>query len=308
METNQNGQLRDFVYLDTERIRSLVAQLYEGVPELSEETKGKDKSGSGEAGLNLPIIGKLGIGGSILYQHATTETKSIHHYLYSLLEHQLFELKKVRVVDAAFPKLDDGWDSLKDGDFVLAKGHVQIIDYTTVVNGMQALPRLIELSLVFGKQGLKQQLTDKKITTKEFEQLSKSAQSSMPSKKDIEAIAEMVEKLYGGVSRVRVFPYPDDMQHQFVGTLPHQFFSVEQSSALACSGRIFGENWSAMGLVNRSSAAAQGGSAKKTQGQTMNIEEAIEEMVSAMQEIGKLTFSVEHPATAFLPIAIYRSC
>src|SRR5947208_9118423 len=65
--------LRDFFYLDIDRVRSLVAQLREGMPEAVE----RQTVHHGRGGLKLV---------EYAYERTQTETRSVHHYIFSLLE------------------------------------------------------------------------------------------------------------------------------------------------------------------------------------------------------------------------------
>jgi hypothetical protein len=154
--------------LDIDRVRSFVAQLYQGVPEAFEERKGTEKTGKGEAGVEIPGLVKLGIGGDILYQKSATETRSAHHYLYSLFEQKLIELDRLLKVDQSFEV--EKWTpaSFEDGTFVLVHGKVQIVDYRSVVTAFQMIPRIAEIALTFQKQTLRQQLQSGKISQSQY--------------------------------------------------------------------------------------------------------------------------------------------
>jgi hypothetical protein len=122
--------LKDFIYLDIDRVRSFVAQLYRGVPEEFEERKGEEKTAKGEAGAKIVGLVNIGIGGDILYQKGATETRSAHHYLYDLFEQKLLESDRLLKIDQDFEI--DKWalDTFEDGTPVLVKGRVQTM--TTV--------------------------------------------------------------------------------------------------------------------------------------------------------------------------------
>jgi hypothetical protein len=301
-------QLKDFIYLDIDRLRSFVAQVYQGVPEAFEERKGLEKTGKGEAGVTIPGVVKLGIGGDILYQKSATETRSAHHYLYSLFEQKLIELDRLFKVDQYFEV--DKWTpaSFEDGKFVLVHGKVQIIDYRSVVTAFQMIPRIAEIALTFQKQTLRQQLQSGKISQPQYDKQVGSTGMPALNKKDVQQIGEMVDKLYSGISRVKVFPFASDEQHRFVGNTIHEYFSTVPFNPLMSSGLLSGANWYVMGLVNSAVSYSSMPSPRLGEGMVQNLEDSLEQVVFALQGVSKFTLSIEFPAISIVPIAIYRPC
>lgn len=299
-----NDRLTDFIYLDIDRIRSFIAQLYQGVPEAFEETKGQEKSGKGEAGITAPLLGKLGIEGSILYQKSTAETRSAHHYLYSLLEQKLNEFSKFVKVDADFSKDDWTPDKFQDGTFVLVQGRIQIIDYRNVVNVLDMLPRIIDIVSHFQKQTLLQKLQNREIDQRTYDSSLKSTGITTINKKDITQISEIVEKLYHGIARVKAFPFGNENKFCFTGNTIYEYFSTSPDNPLS-SGLLSGANWYMMGLINEPISYSTTPLSEQSE---QSFEDKLEALVFAMQGISKLTLSVQFPSIAITPIAIYRQC
>jgi len=93
--------LRDFIYVDVDRVRSLLAQLAGGVVEGSVErlTKSRDARAGGS------IFGLFELGGGLLRERATEQTKSLQDALFLLFEDAasqsgLFDLS----VDSRIPR------------------------------------------------------------------------------------------------------------------------------------------------------------------------------------------------------------
>jgi hypothetical protein len=299
-------QLKDIVYLDIDRVRSFVAQLYEGVPEAFEETKGHEQTGRGEVEFNIPVLAKLGVGGNILFQKSTTETRSAHHYLYNLFEQELKKLGKLLTVDEDFEV--DKWtpDRFQDGTFVLVQGKVQIIDYRSVVGVLQMIPQIAEIAARFKKQALQKELQEGKTDQRQYSRQMKSIEIPTSFKKDVSDIGKMVNDLYSGISRVKVFPFSGNSQSYFVGNVTHDYFSMTSTTnPLPSYGLLSGLNWFVVGLVNKPTASISIG-APATGSQ--NLEDLLEQLVFAMQEISKFTLAVEFSAISVVPVAIYRAC
>ena len=75
--------LREFLYLDTERVRSYLAQLHEGVPETATSRTQNDAACGEAEGGALVARGRWPPGSLCPRQD---EMKSLHHHAYTLFE------------------------------------------------------------------------------------------------------------------------------------------------------------------------------------------------------------------------------
>ncbi len=135
--------VRDFVYLDWERVRSLAAQLLEGIPQDQREERRHEVGGKSQIELSALTILKGQGGVDYRYFRSTSETQSFHHHVYSLFEDALIQKNLVTVIDDTLA--DDRWaeDFFYDGQFVLATGIVRIMDYSWVAGFMESFPNTI---------------------------------------------------------------------------------------------------------------------------------------------------------------------
>jgi hypothetical protein len=299
--------LKDFTYLDIDRVKSFIAQLYEGVPEAFEEIAGKERGGSGEAGVDILGLLKLGGGGSILYQKSMTETRSVHRYLYTLFERKLKDLNKLIDIDANFPIEQWTLDKFEDGEFVLINGKVQIINYRSVISSIQMIPELMEIGTEFQKQALKQRFAKKEIPQQEYDKQLKTINTPTIDKQDIGKLADLLEKFYSDASRVKVFPFKEDRDRRFVGNTIYEYFTASSPVNQSINQvMLSGTNWYVMGLVNKPDSTPPNIGTTASKGQ--NLEDSLEQVVFSLQAITKYTMSIDFPAISLLPIAIYRIC
>lgn len=121
--------LRDFVYLDWERVRSLSAQLLGGVPQDATRESGHDMGAKGQVRSGIPIVLDGRGEGDYHYYRTQNETRSLHHHVYSLFEKRLVERGAVTEVNADYDF--DEWteDGFRDGQFVRVTGLVRLMDY-----------------------------------------------------------------------------------------------------------------------------------------------------------------------------------
>ena len=306
---NPQIQLKDFIYLDIDRVKSFVAQLNEGVPEVFEESSGQEHGNTGEVGVDILHVIKAGIGGNILYQKSTTETKSIHRYLYTLFEQKLMKLDKLTKIDAKFPVEQWVSDTFEDGEFVLINGKVQITNYRSVISSIQMMPKLMDIGIGFQKQALKQKLVNKEISQIEYDKQFKKINTSAINEKDVQKIAELLEKFYSDSSRFKVFPFKEDSNRRFVGNTVYEYFTTSSSFDQSINQvMLSGKDWYVMGLVNKPESAPAAPTSVIPAGNVQNLDDSLEKVVFSLQEITKFTMSVDFPAISLLPIAIYRMC
>lgn len=299
--TAMNTNLKDFIYLDIDRVRSFVAQLYRGLPESFEETKGDESGVKSETEFSVPGLAKAGISGNILFQKSATETRSAHHYLYSLLEQRLKELKKIIQIPSEFG-LEKWQDTnFEDGAFVLVKGKVQIIDHRNLMQQSRMIPRLIDYIEKNQNQKLREQKQQGKITSQQYEQQLKEGKSQYPPKEELEQITQFIDDFYAGKPRLKVFPFTDNTDMYFVGNTLHEHFLAAQSVPTFDS--LSGEKWVVMGMINKPTQITTNPTPSPT-----NIEGMIEKVISAFQDLNKLILPAQFPAVSITPISIYRVC
>lgn len=58
--------LKDFIYLDIDRVRSFTSQLFEGIPETSDSKKGKEQDIKGKFKGCVPLLASGGVEGGLL--------------------------------------------------------------------------------------------------------------------------------------------------------------------------------------------------------------------------------------------------
>jgi hypothetical protein len=94
--------IRDFVYLDWERVRSVAAQLFQGIPEGRTDGESKEADAKGQLEGNALWLLKGQFGADYRYVRTENETRSFHHYIYSLVEDRLVKDKSLVIIDAEF--------------------------------------------------------------------------------------------------------------------------------------------------------------------------------------------------------------
>ena len=285
--------LRDFFYLDVDRIRSLLAQLREGIPEAFEKRQVQRGGGGIKLGLSLDYA----------YERADSETRSVHHYMYSLLEETLRQTDRLQVVDASFTI--DRWsrDGLPDGTLVLANGYLRLLDFEKITEAVESMPRILEIAQGFQKLSLKGQLQKGLITQREYEAGTRELSGPGMDRKDIKEIVEVVREMYSDALRLKVLPFDGDKASYLVGNLSAEHLQHPRSGLWLTGGVESQSKWWAMGIVNHLNTVDPASTALP---EKQTLEDHIEQILLSFSAIAKLTTSVELPALSFTPLAIYR--
>ncbi len=156
--TKEPPHIRDFIYLDIERIRSYISQVYGGLT--VERTSRLDRGHTiqGSVGVTIPLAFKAEADLSKYILKSDAETKSLHDLIFDQFYQALLFTKSLRHIGESD---SDIWDKtmFNDGSFISVKSVITITDYKYVSNFARRfkeltsmLSRTIDSSDVQGKQ------------------------------------------------------------------------------------------------------------------------------------------------------------
>lgn len=152
--------VRDFIYLDNERVRSYLAQLNGGLVESKQKTTGHDiatKSSVKADGLSKLFL-DAEAGAEYAFQKSTSETSTLHHAAFELVRTQLSNEKLIN---------SEGSSSKP---FSEIECHLRLVDYSVL--GMQ-LDHMGLLMPLFDKVAGNKPSQDNKATAKLMKDISK---------------------------------------------------------------------------------------------------------------------------------------
>lgn len=292
--------LRDFVYLDWERVRSLAAQLFRGVPENLTTETGKEASIGAEIEGGILGFLKGQAEGDYRYFRTQNETRSFHHYVYSLVEERLAKDRLLTPIDADFDYNTWTHQAFRDGQFVKVIGIIRLIDYSWTMGMLETMPRIMETALHMSRLESQKKQDD--------EQARQNVGRQEKTLKDMKAmnlgkVAEVVRTLYGDTIRVKVLPnknYPDKI---FSGAGNQDNFYDTAASLSQKYGYEVDANWVTLGQVNLSNSSTE--PLPLPIGNQM--EDALEIAVLKINEMARVISSTRFPAVSITPISIYRT-
>jgi len=304
--TRPKSMLRDFVYLDWERVRSLAAQLFRGVPQDATAERGSEVTAEGrlEGGVFGLLKGQAGA--DYRYFRTENETRSFYHYVYSLVEDRLSKDKLITSIDANFDFKQWTNSFFRDGQFVRVTGVVRLMDFAWISTMLEALPKMLRTAQHAESFTLKKMRATQLITQQDFEAKKKAQQKQLRELKalKIEEITGLMRQLYGNVVRVKVLPdrrHPDKV---LAGSGDLVCFHDTAASLSQKYGYEIDAGWVTLGQVNLSAVSDE--PLPIPTGNEM--EDAFEKVALAVNDIIRVASAPKFPAISFTPISIYRIC
>jgi hypothetical protein len=294
--------IRDFVYLDWERVRSMAAQLFRGIPEGRTEGESREADAKGQLEGNALWLLKGQFGADYRYLRTENETRSFHHYVYSLVEDKLVDDKSLIVIDEDFDFRQWNQSLFQDGQFVRVKGLVRIMDYDWISMMLDALPQMYKTVIHMESLGLKQSQSN----TQETAQKKKQHQDRLSELKALKLpeITAFIRQMYGDTVRIKVVANKEHKEKVFVGAGDPDNFHDTAASLNQKYGYEVDANWIVMGQVNISIVSEE--PAPIPVGNQM--EDMFEQVALMVSGLNRIATAVKFPSVSFTPVSIYREC
>jgi hypothetical protein len=289
--------IRDFIYLDWERVRSYSAQLFGGVPESRTESASHSGGAEGSANVGVPLLGKAELAGNYTLTRSHEETRSLHHWAYLQLEELLTDEGLLLEVDAIFA--NERWepDVFTDGQFVSATGPIQLIDYLWIASTLNDFDSFVKMISQFQLIG---DLTTEERTERQREHQKMS--------KDVKALrtsdmAEVIQRLYHDSIQIRIAPSRTRPQRSLIGVAMRDAFYDTAMGLARKYGRHIDAGWRVVCQVNVPSH----GSPPVTIPSGNTMDDSLEKVAAQLTEMAQVSSSVAFPAFSMTPLAVYRT-
>lgn len=263
--------LKDFLYLDTERVRSFAAQFYNGLPEA--RTLFGDKNNTVDASLGIKAM--LGVGTKVFAEKSTTETQSLHLALFNMFESKAKEQGFVNIEDLSGPLLE-------------ARCQVRLVDYLDAARKIRLMSEIAPLiNKIQGNEGLTK--SQKGLQRKESEQ-----------KRYFNNIASTIEGVFGeelyGVGYMEGKP-------RLSMHLQREYMQLRNTGLIGTSQEILSEQWTVLGMViERESKAAntvnEGSFAETINAMGITLDTIKKQLIPILSNTDN--------TVDLIPIAIYR--
>ena len=267
--------LRDFIYLDVPRVRSLARQLR---ADAAAPRPGSADQGDAEA-------------------------------LLATVEPALAGRTGALNIDANFDFARWNPDGFTDGQFFHASGVVRLLDFAWLTLALGGLPAVLKKMSKLEMEALRTSEEGRRMSKSALQQRSQENQVAIQKVEEFKAdeLGDVVRKLYGDIVRVKVRPSPaNHPQAVLVGSASAEHFYDTPAALSQKYGVEVDAGWTVVGQLNIPSAA--GAAAQAQPIPTGNqMEDAFEQMALLMNNAFRLANAPAFPMVSLTPIAIFRT-
>lgn len=294
--------IRDFVYVDIERLKSIISQLEEGLVVNAEESRGDTLGTNANAGVGIYGLLKGEVEAEVQLHKNISETKSLHDYIYNKVEATLLDADKLHKIPSDnYNDPDSTRDSLTNTSFILIEGYVNINDFKQL---RELLENFGDLSLFLAKcqldgQKFKKARDQKTALSALTSKLEEGFDENMRS-----GLILFFDMFYKDRITIKSMPYEDNSDFRFVGNLNPKYLRDDISSIIYKYGTAPISKWTIFAQVASIPPSDRSNEAIEMQGAP--IESALQGIFDAYREFELLAQSVMYPEIAITPIAIYR--
>ena len=262
--------LRDYIYLDFPRVRSIAAQL-----RVTPESDAADQAPARES-------------------------------LFAQIEPALVARGNVAQIDAAYD-FAGKWtpDAFADGQFVRATGVVRMLDFAWISAALGGLPAVLRKMSKLEMEALRNSEEGRRMSKTELQRRSQENQVAISRVEEMKAdeLGDVVRNQYAGIVRVKVRPSAQEPNAVLVGSAYVEHFYDSPAALSQKYGIEIDAGWTVLGQLNIPNPAAQA-----TPIPTGNrMEDSFEQIALLMNNAFRLANAPAFPAISFTPIAIYRT-
>lgn len=297
--------IRDFIYLDWERIRSISSQLLQGIPDEMkiESSDQKEIHASGSIGLNtlLPFIPiNAEAGGDFRFYQTKSETRSLHHHIYSLVEKQLLENEIIQNIDANFSENRWKEGDFFDGQYALISGLIRFSDYEYISHWLESYGEYFQTIMNIDLQQLKQ-------NSPEFNEKRKEINNTLKYIKNyqLDKLSKLIRELFGDIIQIKIVPNISHSNHILTGSCIKDFFYDIPHVLWQKFGYEVDADWVVFCQINQPCSLDI---SKKFLPIGNQINDNLEAILLSLDELQKKATKVNFPTVSITPLAIYRTC
>lgn len=296
------AEIRDFIYLDVERVRSFVAQGGGGVPTERSNAAEHQAGGGTSASGGIPLIASVKGQAEYHYLRTHTETRSVQDAIFDEFIATLRPLD----ISAVGPWPDS--TVAPDGRLVLVQGFVKLIDYEVSLDTLRAFPKVTAAYEKFNRSMSGARPNSGAPSARRGSDQSKSAASPF-STTQMETLGPLVEQLSKLVGtnltdfvRIKVVPNLERPDEAVVGDGHRENFRYPSAILSSLYPRGIAAGWSCVGVVHRADTSELPASPGRA---TMG--DMLESLLDSLGGLEAFRQTAPAPAVAMTPLAIYRT-
>ncbi len=297
--------IRDFIYLDTERIKSLISQLEEGVVESFSKSLGATSTMKSVIKGGIPLVGGAEGGLEYLWKRDNNENKTLHDFIYTKLEDILLRdrfLKQIKSSPhASAVAVSEFRSSLSSTQFLLIDAHVELSDYLRV---KRMIEKFNEIGRFVAWASASSAGKNRQEVEKIFQASLKAGSQGIQIDKQIqEGIPLVIRELLGEKLFISANPFGSECGFNFVGVLRPEFLREEVSNLLFKYGSLPSESWR---ICCQVASLSPNSRRESEQGEVGQLRKSFSKMFASLRGIDAIMQPYGPRDITVTPIAVYR--
>lgn len=218
--------IREFIYSDTERLKSIFSQVEKGLLTEMKVDKGNSSKVNGEMGtgsLLSALVDAKGMG-ELLFSNSESETKTLHDHMYNHIEEKLISENNIINIPGNTKKLPK---DLKNNSFILLKGKIKIEDYALLSNKINVFNDLVNALNIVSN-------TNNRNLDDNF----------------LNSLKLIVDEFYSNRLLVTSMPYEKNLNLRFIGPLNRNYLRDNIDNILFKFGAFPTMEWCIFGQIS----------------------------------------------------------
>lgn len=289
---------RDFLYLDIERVQSIIAQLEKGL--LEKVLEGRTSELEGKASVAAGILTSflpVGVEGGVHRQHEVQTAKVLHDYAFTVA---LDALNR----DNLYLEVENDWKRenflLPDGTFILAQGKLSIIDYG-LLQGLAE--NASTLDVLF---------SSRQSSTSQQGRGGHTQKAMSKNTRNLKDTWALVEAFMGDAIHIKLSCFD---QILLVGPVLREYLRERTRDMIFKYGGEPREGWSLLAQINQvtepfnklaSIAQLTTNLASPSDQGHLTLTDILNPIIEVLNVVQEAVASVSYPAISVTPIALYR--
>ena len=236
--------IKEFIYLDTEKVKSIISQLEKGLPISTNETTKIDSDIGGSIGSGFLNWFKAETSANILSSNQNDETKILHDYMYNYVEQELKENKKL--LNIPNTKQENKLPTyLNENSFVLLECKIKINDYNQI---LLILDNMNDLNVAL--QVLSVESSPLQNGLWEIVETQLKVNSQLLNEDFVKSAKLIIEQFYKNKLIITCFPYEKNNFISFNGPLKREYLQDDIDDIILKYGRSPSVTWYVFGKIS----------------------------------------------------------
>jgi hypothetical protein len=301
--------LRDFVYLDVERIKSLVAQQQGGV--IVDQTQGNEsmKGGGGKLGLKIPMLADAGVNGEYAATNRSSETRTLHDFVFSEMESGLIKNEQLIVISnenvCSDELVNELRSSLTDVDYVLIRGRLRFFDFDRMDSLLGNINDLVRATVHFQLQDTVTELPNGAERNRYKNLVDRAMNDAKIDEQTVKHLRKVLDLFVKDRLVIKIRPADEFPALQFAGPLSDQWLRESRDHIRFKYGASPYEPWNVFAQIATIPQEARKNTFEPSYKSGNPLDLAFEQVFAPVSDLDAF-FQVTYPEIAITPIAIYR--